>query len=316
MSRRSAPAAADARDRHQVPAAKQAWAPRASQRACWRSRLPRKRRADPAAGGSPSIRACSSSANGARAGRVGAQLQRQLLELACSGSSWARRPLASAGFHRGEVALDRGGVVGHCRPFAAWSGCGGGGCRRRSRRGRAPSRSRSWTARPRTSGDQVALAAVERRCSAHGLAAQRQLGVVVGAERAGVLGLGLEAGAALAPAQLVERGVAGDPEQPRLAAAAPRPVGAAPAVGALEGLGAVTSSAAERSRSSEPRTRTRAGRSARTARRRPQYRVPVATGIRSASASFTPLLRPYVGFVTVGSDTLRSRGRRGDRQHP
>ena len=64
-------------------------------------------------------------------------------------------------------------------------------------------------------GDQIALTAVERtQGGAHGLAAQRQLGVVVGAPRARVLVLTLQAGAVLAPAQLVERGVAGDPEQP------------------------------------------------------------------------------------------------------
>ena len=86
--------------------------------------------------------------------------------------------------------------------------------------------------------DQVALVAVESaHGGAHRLAAQRQLELVVGGRGHVVGGLGFEPRSAPAPPQLVERGVARDPEQPRLVAATPPAVGGAPPVGALERLG-------------------------------------------------------------------------------
>jgi hypothetical protein len=98
--------------------------------------------------------------------------------------------------------------------------------------------------------DELALAGVEAR---HRLAqrgpAQRQLGRLLGGGGTEVLGIGRELGDPPPPAQLVERGVAGDPEDPSPAAAAACVEAAALAVGTLERLGGDVT-AAERSRSS------------------------------------------------------------------
>ena len=67
-----------------------------------------------------------------------------------------------------------------------------------------------------------------------GGAAQRGVGGVLGRGGLDVLGVGGEGGAALAAAQLVERGVARDAEQPGALGAARGLVGALAAVGALE----------------------------------------------------------------------------------
>ena len=64
-------------------------------------------------------------------------------------------------------------------------------------------------------GDQLALARLERgERGADGGAPQRRLGGVLGRRGLEVGRLGGQRGGALAPAQLVERGVAGDAEQP------------------------------------------------------------------------------------------------------
>src|SRR5687767_7033426 len=85
--------------------------------------------------------------------------------------------------------------------------------------------------------DQVALLAVERReRRPDRLPAERQLRVVLRRTRARVLGVALQRRAPLALAQLVERRIAGNPEQPGLRGSAGRAVGAPLAVGALERL--------------------------------------------------------------------------------
>jgi hypothetical protein len=74
------------------------------------------------------------------------------------------------------------------------------------------------------------------RC-ADDLPPRRPLRLVLGSRAREVLGISLEAGAPLAPSQLIQRGVAGNPEQPRLHRAAAAAVAAPLAVGALERLG-------------------------------------------------------------------------------
>ena len=86
--------------------------------------------------------------------------------------------------------------------------------------------------------DQLAVARGRARPSAraHGVALGGELGRLVRA-RASAAGAGSSAvGGALAPAQLVQRGVAGDAEQPRARRAAAGVEAAAAPVGALERL--------------------------------------------------------------------------------
>ena len=84
--------------------------------------------------------------------------------------------------------------------------------------------------------DELALARGEPASARpHGGAAQRGLGVVLGRGASSAAGLGGERGGALAPAQLVQRGVAGDAEQPgALASRGAASKRALLAVGALE----------------------------------------------------------------------------------
>src|SRR4051812_30245124 len=85
--------------------------------------------------------------------------------------------------------------------------------------------------------NEVAVARVERReRGAHGLAPHDALRVVLRSERIQVLGVCLERRTTLEAAQLVERGVACDAEQPGLRRAAPGAVAGALAVGPLERL--------------------------------------------------------------------------------
>jgi hypothetical protein len=86
--------------------------------------------------------------------------------------------------------------------------------------------------------DQVALVARESgEGGAHGLAPQRELSLILRRDRERVVGrLGLERDSALSPTKLVERGVAGDAEEPGLVGPARR---------------AEASSAAARSRTSD-----------------------------------------------------------------
>ena len=86
-------------------------------------------------------------------------------------------------------------------------------------------------------GDQLAVARLESgQGRADRGAAERVGGLVLGRRRVAVAGVRGERRGAPPPAQLVQRGVARDPEQPRTGAPARGPVAAPLAIRALEGL--------------------------------------------------------------------------------
>ena len=138
--------------------------------------------------------------------------------------------------------------------------------------------------------DDLALAGGQRRSASRtAVRAQRHLGAVVGpVDSAAILGVDDERRDALAPAQLVERRVARDPEQPRALLAAAAVEGPPAPVGPLErerghvlGRGAVTQQ-----------------------RRNVREDVVTAGAVERLEPLPAGLLAPWSGVATVSCHTL------------